>query len=144
MARLTICCSGCTRTPLNPSTSCGPSSTLKALIFLATVDPYHRPSLSPHPSPHSAYPPPSYYLPLEPEVTGAAKEYDLNFAESVLERNESPLLERVESTRGLLLLESVLGRDSGTGGVGATPDAAFTENREDINIFLAIENLEYR
>jgi hypothetical protein len=45
-------------------------------------------------------------------------ECGLDFAESVLERRESPLLERVESTRGLLF-ESRLGRDSGTGGVGA-------------------------
>ena len=63
-------------------------------------------------------------------------------AESVLEWRESPL-ERVESTRSLLALESILGRDSGTGGVGTTPDAALTEKREDIDILLAIENLEY-
>ena len=70
-------------------------------------------------------------------------ECGLDLAESVLERRESPL-ERVESTRGLLPLESVLGRDSGTGGVGVTPDAALTEKREDIDILLAIENREYR
>jgi len=67
-----------------------------------------------------------------------------SFAEFVLERNESPPLERGESTRCLLPLESVLGRDSGTGGVGATPDTALTDNREDIDILLAIENPEYR
>ena len=55
-----------------------------------------------------------------------------SFAEFVLERNESPPLERGDSTRSLLPLESVLGRDSGTGGVGATPDAALTDNREDL------------
>ena len=42
-----------------------------------------------------------------------------------------------------MALESVLGRDSG-GGVGAAPDAALTENREDIDILPAIENREYR
>jgi len=70
-------------------------------------------------------------------------ECGLDLAEFVLERRESPL-ERVESTRSLLALESILGRDSGTGGVGTTTDAALTEKREDIDILLAIENLEYR
>ena len=68
----------------------------------------------------------------------------LNLAESVLDRNESSPIERVESTRVLLPLESIPGRDSGTGGVGTTPDAALTKNREDIDISLVIENLEYR
>lgn len=80
-------------------------------------------------------------------------ECGLDLVESVLERNDSPPLDRVESTRCLLPFEfeSILGLDSGTGGVGVTPDAAplplapvLTENLDDMDILLAMENLEYR
>ena len=86
------------------------------------------------------YPPPLYHLPSSTCGNGCGK-YCLDLTASVLEWNESPPLERDKSTRGV---ESVLGRDSGTAGVGVTPDAALTEKREDINILLAIENSEYR
>ena len=79
-----------------------------------------------------------------PSRTCSNGECCLDLAESVLERNESPPLEHVESPPDLLTPKSVLGRDSGTGGVGVTPEAALTENREDIDTLLAIENLEYR
>ena len=103
---------------------------------------HRHPSPSPHPCPYSACPPPLYYLPLTPAVMDAANAV-LTLLNLFLTRTNPPL-ERIEYTCCLLPLESILGRDSGTGGVGITPDAALTENWEDIVILLTIKNLEYR
>ena len=67
-----------------------------------------------------------------PSNTCGNGECSLDFAESVLGRKDSALL--------------VLALDSGTGGVGVTPDAGLlAENRYDmVDTSLVVENLEYR
>jgi len=93
-------CSGPTKMPPNPSTSCGPSSPSSALTFPLMVDVHQRPSPSPHPSPHSVWPPLLYHLPPAPAITSAAK----------LDRNECPFLECVKSTRCLPPLDDTRSR----------------------------------
>jgi hypothetical protein len=80
--------------------------------------------------------PPLHYLPLALAVTGAA-----NAASTLLNlfltRTNLPLLN--VSNPPTFCYHS-----NRYWWVGATPDAALTENREDIDIFLAVENLKYR
>ena len=76
-----------------------------------------------------------------PSRTCGNGECFLDLAESVLERNNFPPLERVKSTRCLFPLESTLSKNK----VRVTPDAALMIERRDDTVEISVDiNLEYR